>query len=478
MNRALAASTIALLAVGLPAAPAVAHDCPCFPPGEWIQATLPADIAALSPEAAAPVPGGVLIFGRTDEGADLAAALLTLPAPSDLLLGDEAGMETIEFPPIPEAFPSFVSGDASSSDVLVGGNIAMEGASVPFLSFSSDGGLTWTDVDLAGAGLDVLIDGARHGDGYAFSGANDLDDGFHPAVTFWDGESFDPFPQLSGAQGFAITITSGPGDDVLSIGGFTSNKKGKTRPAVFVLDGDGVERSNLPGVRDDFPIDILTSGNDIIVTRQSGRVLHATGPLGKWTSLEDLKGSRILPVTMEPGAPLMAYGPGGASFSFDDGDTWARTALDGIADVGTVKATGITRDGGFWAFSRGEDGLPQLHIADGPGAGVPLEPPMDPLDDFARMMARFFVDDLYESAGGVPTPEFVGEVTSAMHEAFADRGDDQIESDAPDGSARKVAEGFLDRLATAGGSEPTEDFIFRVTVAIQAEYVDRAGASD
>jgi len=353
-----------------------------------------------------------------------------------------------------------------------------EGGSQPFLSFSSDGGLTWIDIDLGGAGLDVLIDGTRHGDGYAFSGASDLDDGFHPAVTFWDGETFDPFEQLTGAQGFAITITSGPGDGVLSIGGFTSNKKGKTRPAVFVLHGDGVERSNLPGVRDDFPIDILTSGNDIIVTRQSGQVLHATGPSGKWDSIKDLKGSRILPVTRGPGAPLMAYGPGGASFSFDDGDSWARTALDGIADAGTVKATGITQDGGFWAFSKGQDGLPQLHIADGPGAGNPLGPLDDPLDDFARMMARFFVDDLYGSAAGTPTPEFIDEVTNAMHDAFADRGDGQIESDAPDGSARQIAEGFLDRLAAAGGSEPSEDFIFRATAAIQTEYANRVGADE
>jgi hypothetical protein len=121
VNRALVASTIALFAVGLPAGPVVAHDCPCFPPGEWFEVELPPGIAALSPEAATAVPDGVLIFGRTDDGAELAASLLTLPDPGDALLG----------------------GDASSNDVLVGGNIAMEGLGVPFLSFSSDGGQTW-----------------------------------------------------------------------------------------------------------------------------------------------------------------------------------------------------------------------------------------------------------------------------------------------------------------------------------------------
>jgi hypothetical protein len=94
------------------------------------------------------------------------------------------------------------------------------------------------------------------------------------------------------------------------------------------------------------------------------------------------------------------------------------------------------------------------------------------------MMARFFVDDLYGSADGTPTPEFIDEVTDAMHDAFADRGGDQIEGDAPDGSARQIAEGFLDRLATAGGSEPSEDFIFRATAAIQTEYANRVGADE
>lgn len=36
---------------------------------------LPADVAAMTPEAASPVPGGVLIMGRTGADGDLEAAL-------------------------------------------------------------------------------------------------------------------------------------------------------------------------------------------------------------------------------------------------------------------------------------------------------------------------------------------------------------------------------------------------------------------
>jgi hypothetical protein len=197
MKRALAVGGIVMLAGSLPTATVVAHDCPCFPPGEWTQVVLPPDVAAMTPEAASPVPGGVLILGRTGAIGDMEATLLTLPGSRD------TGTAAVDFPVLPGAFPNFVVGGAASDDVLVGGNVASGGPdpSLPFLQFSPDGGSTWAPVDLDGMGLDVLIDGARHGDDYALSGAVDLDGGFHPAVTVWDGDVFSPVEQLAGAQG-------------------------------------------------------------------------------------------------------------------------------------------------------------------------------------------------------------------------------------------------------------------------------------